>query len=129
MIDTEDCSTVVMPVSIYSHSTTSHRLLPVKILLHFRSKSSNLLVQVLYAVPQSGTLAASMSPGESIQNDDGTSDGKHLNPKTDHLKLAKFRKILEISNISPMYEDTLILLRHPKTILTKSVYNSLYNIL
>ena len=90
MIDTEDCSTVVMPVS--SHS---HQLPPVKILLRFRSKSSNLLVQVLYAVPQSGTLAASMSPGESIQNDDGTSDGKHLNPKTDHLKLsqwAKFRR-------------------------------------
>ena len=110
MIDTEDCSTVVMPVSIYSH-------IPIK---HFRSKSyyisglnllSNLLVQVLYAVPQSGTLAASMSPGESIQNDDGTSDGKHLNPKTDHLKLAKFWEILEISNISPTYKDTLIPLR------------------
>ena len=82
------------------------------------------MVQVLYAVPQSGTLAASMSPGESIQNDDGTSDGKHLNLETDQ---TKFREILEISNISPMYKDILILLRHPKTILTKSVYK-LYSI-
>ena len=109
MIDTEDCSTVVMPVSIY--------ILILKI--YIRSKShyisglnlSDLLVQVLYAVPQSGTLAASMSPGESIQNDDGTSDGKHLNPKTDHFKLAKFREILEKSNLSLMYKDTLMLLR------------------
>ena len=83
---------------------------------YFRSKSyyisglnlSNLLVQVLYAVPQSGTLAASMSPGESIQNDDGTSDGKHLNLETDQ---TKFREILEISIISPMNKDTLIPLR------------------